>query len=74
MCSFALLYCIKRNDRIRNKFAEITRIKGLSTDYYQVKIKKLQKKIKRIFFPVKKGFMSATNASSTNTSYITRNS
>jgi hypothetical protein len=36
MGSFAFLYFIKRNDRIRNKFAELTRIKGLSTNYYQV--------------------------------------
>ncbi|CAF3413861.1 unnamed protein product [Rotaria sp. Silwood1] len=35
MGSFALLYFIKRNDRIRNKIADITHIKGLSTDYYQ---------------------------------------
>jgi len=45
MSSFALIYYIKRNDRIRNKFAELTRIKGLSTDYYQVR-KTFQKKIK----------------------------
>jgi len=47
MGSFALLYFVKRNDRIRNKFAEITGIKGLSTDYYQVKIfskKKFERK------------------------------
>lgn len=37
MAAFALLYYIKRNDRIRNKLAEITHIKGLSTNYYQVK-------------------------------------
>ncbi len=37
MAAFALLYFIKRNDRIRNKLAEITHIKGLSTNYYQVK-------------------------------------
>ncbi len=55
MSSFTFLYFIKRNDRIRNKFAEITRIKGLSTDYYQVKKKeKLRKKIKRFVFLVKK--------------------
>jgi protein tyrosine phosphatase len=35
MGAFALLYFIKRNDRIRNKLAEITHIKGLSTNYYQ---------------------------------------
>jgi protein tyrosine phosphatase len=35
MAAFALLYYIKRNDRIRNKLAEITHIKGLSTNYYQ---------------------------------------
>jgi protein tyrosine phosphatase len=35
MAAFALLYFIKRNDRIRNKLAEITHIKGLSTNYYQ---------------------------------------
>ncbi|CAF3702524.1 unnamed protein product [Rotaria sordida] len=35
MGSFAVLYFIKRNDRIRNKIAEITHIKGLSTNYYQ---------------------------------------
>jgi protein tyrosine phosphatase len=35
MGSFAFLYFIKRNDRIRNKFAELTRIKGLSMNYYQ---------------------------------------
>jgi hypothetical protein len=39
MISFAFLYFIKRNDRIRNKFAELTRIKGLSTNYYQVRQK-----------------------------------
>jgi hypothetical protein len=38
MAAFALLYFIKRNDRIRNKLAEITHIKGLSTNYYQVKL------------------------------------
>lgn len=37
MTAFVLLYYIKRNDRIRNKLAEITHIKGLSTNYYQVK-------------------------------------
>jgi hypothetical protein len=36
MAAFALLYFIKRNDRVRNKLAEITHIKGLSTNYYQV--------------------------------------
>lgn len=36
MAAFAVLYFIKRNDRIRNKLAEITHIKGLSTNYYQV--------------------------------------
>lgn len=35
MAAFALLYFVKRNDRIRNKLAEITHIKGLSTNYYQ---------------------------------------
>lgn len=35
MAAFALLYFIKRNDRIRNKLAEITHFKGLSTNYYQ---------------------------------------
>jgi len=35
MAAFALLYFFKRNDRIRNKLAEITHIKGLSTNYYQ---------------------------------------
>jgi protein tyrosine phosphatase len=35
MAAFALLYFIKRNDRIRNKLAEITHIRGLSTNYYQ---------------------------------------
>ncbi|CAF1675744.1 unnamed protein product [Rotaria magnacalcarata] len=35
MGAFALLYYIKRNDRIRNKLAEITHIRGLSTNYYQ---------------------------------------
>jgi protein tyrosine phosphatase/5-hydroxyisourate hydrolase-like protein (transthyretin family) len=35
MGAFALLYFIKRNDRIRNKLAEITHIKGLSTKDYQ---------------------------------------
>ncbi|CAF0888201.1 unnamed protein product [Adineta steineri] len=35
MAAFILLYFIKRNDRIRNKLAEITHIKGLSTNYYQ---------------------------------------
>ena len=37
MTAFVFLYYIKRNDRIRNKLAEITHIKGLSTNYYQVK-------------------------------------
>jgi hypothetical protein len=37
MGSFGLIYFIKRNDRIRDKFAEITQIKGLTTEYYQVK-------------------------------------
>ncbi|CAF3988363.1 unnamed protein product [Rotaria sp. Silwood2] len=35
MGSFAVLYFVKRNDRIRNKIAGITQIKGSSTDYYQ---------------------------------------
>ncbi|CAF2578887.1 unnamed protein product [Rotaria sp. Silwood2] len=35
MGAFALLYFVKRNDRIRNKLAEITHIRGLSTNYYQ---------------------------------------
>ncbi|UJR28437.1 hypothetical protein I4U23_009677 [Adineta vaga] len=35
MAAFVFLYFIKRNDRIRNKLAEITHIKGLSTNYYQ---------------------------------------
>lgn len=35
MGAFAILYFFKRNDRIRNKLAEITHIKGLSTNYYQ---------------------------------------
>ncbi|CAF1037550.1 unnamed protein product [Adineta ricciae] len=35
MAAFVLLYFVKRNDRIRNKLAEITHIKGLSTNYYQ---------------------------------------
>jgi len=35
MAAFVLLYYIKRNDRIRNKLAEITHFKGLSTNYYQ---------------------------------------
>ncbi|CAF0756416.1 unnamed protein product [Rotaria sordida] len=35
MGAFAFLYFIKRNDRIRNKLAEITHIRGLSTNYYQ---------------------------------------
>lgn len=35
MGAFTLLYFFKRNDRIRNKLAEITHIKGLSTNYYQ---------------------------------------
>jgi len=43
MAAFALLYFIKRNDRIRNKLAEITHIKGLSTNYYQVKFIHLKK-------------------------------
>jgi len=34
--SFALLYFIKRNDRIQNKFSDITQVKGLSKDDYQV--------------------------------------
>lgn len=35
MAAFLLLYFVKRNDRVRNKLAEITHIKGLSTNYYQ---------------------------------------
>jgi len=35
MAAFAFLYYIKRNDRIRNKLAEITHFRGLSTNYYQ---------------------------------------
>ncbi|CAF0927504.1 unnamed protein product [Adineta steineri] len=35
ICSFTLFYFIKRNSHIRDKFVEITRIKGLSTNDYQ---------------------------------------
>ncbi|CAF1039393.1 unnamed protein product [Rotaria sp. Silwood1] len=35
MGAFAVLYFVKRNDRIRNKLAEITHFRGLSTNYYQ---------------------------------------
>jgi hypothetical protein len=65
MAAFALLYFIKRNDRIRNKLAEITHIKGLSTNYYQVKFIYIKRKEKIwVFFC--KGFMSTKNASTTN--------
>lgn len=38
MGAFAAMYCIKRNERIRNKIYELTRTKTGSTDVYQVKI------------------------------------
>jgi hypothetical protein len=50
MASFAFLYFIKRNERIRNKFAEITHIKGLSTNYYQVRELNKKTKIRMIRF------------------------
>ena len=53
MAAFVLLYYIKRNDRFRNKLAEITHIKGLSTNYYQVKFLPIKKYIDRKNYFVK---------------------
>jgi hypothetical protein len=65
MAAFALLFFVKRNDRIRNKLAEITQIKGLSTNYYQVRhfIFSSVVMVKRLFHCL--GSLSATHASST---------
>lgn len=37
MGAFACLFFLKRNERIRKKLTHITRLKGVPTDYYQVK-------------------------------------
>lgn len=74
MGAFALLYFVKRNDRIRNKLAEITHVKGLSNNYYQVSETGKNGKIPIQLLSINKnkciyltftGSLSTTNASST---------